>query len=100
MNSGDTVAILRDKLVINIHPLVFKVYTRFFEKDFILHAGTYSIPKDTSLRELFSKILKNPISKDITITILPGWNIWDIDAYLTKEGVTKSGAFTKSAENI
>ena len=100
VNRGDTIATLRDKLSMNIHPTIFKVYTRFFEKDFILQAGTYTIGRDTTLKRLFSETLRNPISKDITITLLPGWNIWDIDLYLTKEGVTKSGAFTKSAENI
>lgn len=56
--------------------------------------------QDATLESLFSQVLRNPISKDLTITLLPGWNIWDMDAYLTKEGITQAGDFTKSAENI
>jgi hypothetical protein len=41
-----------------------------------------------TLGTLFEKILSNPLAKDLTITILPGWNIYDIDAYLSKIGVT------------
>lgn len=79
---------------------MYKIYTRFFVKNLTLQAGTYSIEKDTTLESLFSQVLKNPSSKDITITLLPGWNIWDMDAYLAKQGIIQSGEFTKSAENI
>ena len=100
VNRGDTVATLPKKLEININSTLFKIYTRFFLKNFILQPGTYSIQKYTTLSKLFSDILTHPTSKDITITLLPGWNIWDIDAYLTKQGIIKAGEFTASAENI
>jgi cell division protein YceG involved in septum cleavage len=69
-------------------------------KKFTLQAGTYSIEQDTTIEQLFSQVLRNPISKDITITLLPGWNIWDIDAYLSKQGIIQSGEFTALTENI
>lgn len=69
-------------------------------KDFSLQAGTYSMNEDMSLRSLFSEVLKHPVSKDLTITLLPGWNIWDMDAYLAKQGILKPGEFTSSAENV
>lgn len=100
VSRGDSIASLPKKLGMDINPTLYKIYTRLFIKGFTLQAGTYSINKDTDLRLLFAQILKNPTSKDITITLLPGWNIWDIDAYLTKQGITQSGDFTKSAENI
>lgn len=100
VNRGDTVATLPKKLGIDINSIAFKLYTRFFVNNFTLQAGTYSVPKGTTIATLFSQVLKNPVSKDITITLLPGWNIWDIDAYLTKEGIIKAWEFTTSAENI
>jgi len=100
INRGDTLASLPKKLSIEANHIFFKIYTRFVVKKFTLQAGMYSIGKDTTLELLFSQILKNPISKDITITLLPGWNIWDIDVYLTKNGIIQAGDFTTSAENI
>lgn len=56
--------------------------------------------KDITLELLFSQVLRNPTSKDLTITLLPGWNIWDMDSYLAKNGIIEAGEFTKNAENI
>ncbi len=100
VNRGDTLASLPKKLSIAVNPTLFKIYTRLFVKNFTLQAGTYSIEKNTTLEWLFAGALKNPVSKDITITLLPGWNIWDIDIYLTKEGIIQAGDFTKTSENI
>ncbi|MDD5197886.1 MAG: endolytic transglycosylase MltG [Candidatus Gracilibacteria bacterium] len=100
VNRGETIANLPKKLGINVNPTLFKIYTRLAIKNFPFQAGTYSIEKDTTIKGLFDQVLKNPISKDITITLLPGWNIWDMDAYLTKQGIIQAGDFTKSAENI
>ena len=100
MNRGETIQNLPKKLGINVSSTLFKIYTRFVIKDFLFQAGTYSIKEDTTLELLFSEVLKNPVSKDITITLLPGWNIWDMDSYLAKQGIIRAGEFTKSAENI
>lgn len=100
VNRGETVASLPKKLSIAVNPTLFKFYTRFFVGNFNLQAGTYSIDKDTTLDGLFAEALRNPTSKDIAITLLPGWNIWDMDAYLTKEGVIKAGEFTLAAQSI
>jgi len=100
VNRGDTIASLPKKLDVPVNTTFFKIYTRFFVKNFTLQAGTYSMEKDATIASLFSQVLKNPTSKDITITFLPGWNMWDMDAYLTKVGIIKAGDFTKNAENI
>ena len=100
INKGDTIVNLPKKLNIDINPTLFKFYTKFFVRSFTLQAGTYSIDKNITLETLFTQALRNPTSKDITITLLPGWNIWDMDVYLAKEGITKAGDFTAAAENI
>lgn len=100
ISHGDTVAGLPKKLSIAVNPIIFKIYTRYFVKNFTLQAGTYSMGRDATIASLFSEVLKNPTSKDIAITLLPGWNIWDMDVYLTKQGVIQSGEFTQAAENI
>jgi cell division protein YceG involved in septum cleavage len=100
INPGETFMNLPKKLSISVNPTLFKIYTRFIIEDFTLQAGTYSIKTDTTIAVLFSDILRHPSSKDITITFLPGWNIWDMDAYLAKQGVIGSGDFIAVSENI
>lgn len=100
VNRGETVANLPKKLSIAVNPVLFKIYTRLAIKNFTFQAGTYSMERDATVATLFSEVLRNPVSKDITITLLPGWNVWDMDAYLSKQGVIQAGDFTKSAENI
>lgn len=100
VSRGDTLSTLPQKLDINIGSLPYKFYTRFKQKDFVLQAGTYHMDSEQTLDELFSKTLTHPVSKDITIRTLPGWNIFDIDAYLTKQGIIKTGDFIKTSENI
>ncbi len=100
VNRGDTTASIPKKLGVPVNTTFFKIYTRLFVKNFTLQAGTYSMERDATIASLFSQVLRNPTSKDITITLLSGWNIWDMDAYLTREGIIQKGDFTKSAENI
>lgn len=102
ISRGDTLSTLPVKFNISrdVNPLFYKLYLRFKQKDFILQAGTYHMEKDETLTEFFENTLKNPQSKDITITILPGWNIFDIDVYLSKLKIIKEGDFIGASENI
>lgn len=61
-----------------------KLYVRYFAPDVAIQVGTYRIPKDAdyTLDEVFEKVLPNPDTKDVTVTFLPGWTVYDIDAYL------------------
>lgn len=90
VNRGETIQNLPKKLGIIVNPTIFKIYTRLAVKNFTFQAGTYSMEQDATIATLFSEVLKNPISKDITITLLPGWNIWDMDSYLTKQGIIQA----------
>jgi hypothetical protein len=36
---------------------------------------------------------------DITITILPGWNMYDIDSYLSDKKIIPTGAFLLAARD-
>ena len=90
VNRGETIQNLPKKLGIIVNPTIFKIYTRLAVKNFPFQAGTYSMEQDATIATLFSEVLKNPISKDITITLLPGWNIWDMDSYLTKQGIIQA----------
>lgn len=100
IQQGDTIASIPKKVWLDISPLLFKIYTRFFIPETKLLSGTYTIKSPITLKELFSDTLQNPTSKDISITILPGWNIWDIDAYLAKAWIITPGDFSSIGERI
>jgi cell division protein YceG involved in septum cleavage len=55
-----------------------------------LQAGSYKLDADKTLMEVFEKTLTKPTYDDLTITILPGWNIYDIDASLAEKKITKT----------
>ncbi len=90
ISKGDTLYTLPKKLEIDVNSTFYKAWIKIHHSDFILQAGSYHIWENVTLDSLFSDILPKPLAKDLTITILPGWNIYDIDAYFTKSGLIKS----------
>lgn len=66
----------------------YKLYLRFFAPKIpSLQAGTYEIERDMELSRVLSETLKSPKYTDLTITILPGWNMYDIDSYLSSKKI-------------
>ena len=63
------------------------LYRRFFAADFVPKAGTFAVDKGASLRSVLANSLVKPLHTDLSITLLPGWNIYDIDPYLAGLGV-------------
>jgi cell division protein YceG involved in septum cleavage len=62
-----------------------KVYLRDNLPDFELQVGTYNIPENANVK-VFLEAFENPINSiDISLTFLEGWNIFDIDQYLTRQ---------------
>ena len=83
---GATVSNLPEHLDISIPSWKYKLWIRFFApKPPNLQAGIYQVTKSITLEESFGSVLKQPTSLDQTITILPGWNIYDIDATLSAQ---------------
>lgn len=70
-----------------------KLYVRYFAPKVTIQVGTYRIEKGnaSTFKEVFTKVLPYPQTKDVTVTFLPGWTVYDIDAYLTDMGVTEKG---------
>lgn len=61
--------------------LAYRVWLKFFAPSVSLKQGTYILGSDTTLSRLFENELKKPSFEDREITILPGWNIYDIQSY-------------------
>ncbi len=62
-----------------------------------LQIGSYKIKKDTTLNTLFTQLEKPIQSEEVSVTFLEGWNIFDIDNYLTNRELIEQWAFIKYA---
>ena len=89
---------LNDKLNLGVNDLRYKLYLRFFApKDITIQAGSFAAATGTTLDTFLTTNLKTPVHNDVWITILPGWNMWDIDSYLSSQGVSRPGEFLDTA---
>lgn len=67
---------------------VFKYYADFLGYGQKIQAGDYQVSKNMSMHEIVQLLTTgdgNPLTRNITI--IPGWTIRDMAAYLKKEGV-------------
>ncbi|MCD5380534.1 endolytic transglycosylase MltG [Candidatus Gracilibacteria bacterium] len=76
---------------------LLKIYLKFNPQTKALQAGSYKIKEGTKFSELFEQLNEPIKSEEITVTILEGWNIFDIDEYLTNRELIEEGAFMKYA---
>jgi hypothetical protein len=53
-------------------------------------AGEYEAVRGTTVETFFTDSIAKPVHTDITITILPGWNMYDIDDYLVGKNISKT----------
>lgn len=79
-----------------------KWYVKYFAPSVeSLQVGTYVVPEGTKLSDVFAEVLRKPDTKDLTVTFLPGWTVFDIDAYLSDMGIVKPGEVSKpSSETL
>lgn len=87
-------------LWINIGNTRYKLWLRYFAPSLPkLQSGTYKVSKSTTLSNVITGVLTKPIYTDITITILPGWNMYDIDSYLSDKKILPTWAFLIAARD-
>ncbi len=78
----------------------YKIWSRYFLGQIpSIKAGTYTVEHTTTLEDFIQKSLKAPTYSDLTITILPGWNIYDIDSSLSWKGIIKTGELLLAARD-
>lgn len=68
---------------LDINLTYYKIWLKISWYNINLLAWTYKVDNNISLSELVLKKLKKPDFEDREITILPWWNIFDIDLYLS-----------------
>lgn len=87
-------------LNLNIASWRYKLWVKYISPSVPkLQAGTYEVDKTTTLSEVFSSVLTKPVVTDLTITILPGWNIYDIDDALANKKIIEPGALLLAARD-
>jgi UPF0755 protein len=98
IDTGMVFSTLNDELSLGIGPTRYKVWLSFFAPKLPnLQVWEYRTDTPMRLSEFLTSTLKKPVHSDITITILPGWNMYDIDAYLASKNISKIGEFISAA---
>ena len=85
-----------------VDSLLYKLWLRrTWNDEFLLQAWNYNIP-ETNLTNLFldNKYLTKASIKEIEVTILPGYSIFDIDELLTIKWLINAWEFINVSENI
>lgn len=78
----------------------YSLWVRYFAPENItLMAWEYEAVRGTTVETFFTESIASPVHTDITITILPGWNMYDIDAYLVEKNIAKTGEFLRVASD-
>ncbi|MFB0964232.1 MAG: hypothetical protein QMC36_00735 [Patescibacteria group bacterium] len=90
ITKGETVSVLPKKLKLDTGWRA-KAYLKYFAPEVTVQVGTYRVGKPMTFEEVFTEVLPNPQTKDVTVTFLPGWTVYDIDAYLTDMGMIEKG---------
>ncbi len=98
IEKGYTTAVLSDKLGFGIASWRYRLWIRFFAPStIVMQAGTYETTVPISIADFLTKTIVKPLSVDQAITILPGWNSYDIDAYLAWKNIGGVGDFLDTA---
>lgn len=93
-----TISTLSDKLWFGVASWRYRLWVRFFApENLVINAGTYETTTPTTIADFLTKTMRSPLYVDQTITILPGWNSYDIDAYLATKGIGSIGDFLETA---
>lgn len=95
-----TLSDIPDIFHLDISDTRYKLWSRFLApKAPKLQAGTYEVSTPGTLSELYSTILAKPVQTDLTITVLPGWNIYDIDDALATKKIITPGSLLIAARD-
>lgn len=98
VSKGHTIKTLMADLRIPVSSLRYKLWLKFFAPKLEnLQIWEYRLENPISFRDFFSVTLTHPTHTDQTITILPGWNMYDIDEYFFIKGILPKWEFLRVA---
>ncbi|MFK7779639.1 MAG: endolytic transglycosylase MltG [Candidatus Gracilibacteria bacterium] len=77
-----------------------KLYLKNNNPEFKLLVGNFKIEKNSNIEQILSA-LENPIIQgEIDITLLEGWNIYDIDEFLANKGLISEREYINYVTNL
>ncbi len=95
-----TLSNMNEKFDFWIHPTRYRLWLKMYAPEKItLPIGTYRIGTGVSLSKFLTEEVRKPVHNDQTITIIPGWNRYDIDAYLAKNDILPAGEFLRETKD-
>ena len=98
IDKGMTASVLDEKFTWNVASWRYGLWLKFFPpKNLSLQVWEYEAKRWTTIETFFSETLESANHTDMTITILPGWNLYDIDAYLTQKNIASVWDFLRTA---
>ena len=97
IKSGETISDLATKLDINKN--FFKYYLKNNNKNFKLLKWRFEIKENSKIDDIIKYMQKPLAEKEISLTFLEWWNIFDIDNYLTKKWLIQKGEYIKYVTN-
>jgi len=96
IKSGESFNTLNEEL--RVDAKLLKTYIKFNTPEFELGQGQYEIPQEVTIEQAIAA-LEFPLTDEMDLTFLEGWNIFDYDEYLTKKWLIKAWEFIKYVEN-
>ena len=96
IKSGDKYSDIIADLKLN--QTFFKIYKKYNSvKE--LKVWNYQIPENSNIEQIL-EALQKPLFQTENITLLEGWNIFDIDEYLSNKSLIKKWEYISYAENL
>jgi len=71
----------------------FAMYIKLTKEGDCIKAGKHTLKPSMDASTIIETLCQSPKGKDIPLTIIEGWRIREIDAYLTKEKLIKAGEY-------
>ncbi len=100
IKKGVTLSNMNEKFNFGINPTRYKAWLKFYAPENVsLPIGTYQTATGETLTQFYTETIQKPQSNDLKITILPGWNRYDIDKYLSDKNILPAGKFLQETKN-
>ncbi len=97
ISKWDTIRNLDEKFDLPVSSWRYSLWIKWFAPEIKnLQVGEYRVTLPTDLETFFTSNLTKPNHIDETITILPWWNIYDIDEYLSWKNIIPKWEFLKN----
>ncbi|MCH2188911.1 endolytic transglycosylase MltG [Candidatus Gracilibacteria bacterium] len=97
IEKGETFYNISEKIP-HISETFLKYYLKNNPPHYELQAGRYKVPNGSTIEDIIIS-LEQPIYIQSKITLLEGWNIYDIDEYLSVQGIISEGAYIEYVQN-